>query len=244
MPFKKEFSDNTNRTRKIVAVITIAFFTAIIAVITYFASTRIDELAKDPLIFREWINGFGFFGKFVFIGLASLQVILAIIPGGPVQIASGYAFGIIEGSFLCTVGIQLGSAIAFLLARHLGIKIITVFFPKEKIDEIKFLQNSKKLDLIVFVCFLIPGAPKDLLTYFCGITKISFQKFIVLTTVARIPSIVFSVMSGNALVQQDYLPALIIIVALVICSGAGLLIYKNIMKKESQGADTPKNEHH
>jgi uncharacterized membrane protein YdjX (TVP38/TMEM64 family) len=115
----------------------------------------------------------------------------------------------------------------------MGLKIIGIFFPMEKINEIKFLQNSKRLDIIVFVCFLIPGAPKDLLTYFCGLTKISFVKFIILTTIARIPSIIFSVMSGNAIVEQNYIPALIIILSLAICSGIGILIYKKIIKNES-----------
>ena len=233
MSAKKSFPDKTTKTRKAVAAIIITFGALILAAVTYFASTKMDELSNDPLFFRDWINSFGFLGKFIFIGLAALQVILAVIPGGPVQVAAGYAFGIIEGSVLCTLGIQTGSAIAFLLARYMGLKIIGIFFPMEKINEIKFLQNSKRLDLIVFICFLIPGAPKDLLTYFCGLTKISFIKFIILTTIARIPSIIFSVMSGNAIVEQNYLPALIIILSLAICSGIGILIYKKIIKNES-----------
>ena len=233
MSAKKGFPDKTNKTRKVVAAVIIAFCVAILAAVTYFASTKIDELSNDPLFFRDWINSFGFLGKFIFIGLAALQVILAVIPGGPVQVAAGYAFGIIEGSVLCTLGIQMGSAIAFLLARYMGLRVLSIFFPMEKINEIKFLQNSKRLDLIVFICFLIPGAPKDLLTYFCGLTKISFVKFLLLTTVARIPSIIFSVMSGNAIVEQNYIPALIIILSLAICSGIGVLIYKKIIKNES-----------
>lgn len=226
--------DNTEKVRKIVAAIAIVFFVIVISLITFFAADKIDQISKDPLVFRDWIENFGFWGKFVFVGLAALQVVLAVIPGGPVQIAAGYAFGIVEGSVWCTVGIQLGSAIAFLLARHLGMKVIKIFFSEDKIDSIKFLQNSKRLDFIVFICFLIPGAPKDLLTYFCGITKLPFGKFMLLTTVARIPSIIFSVMSGNALVEEEYVSALIIICALVLCSVAGFIIYKKLLEKESK----------
>lgn len=226
--------DRSERKRKIIAIIAIAFFAVIIALITWFASDKIDELSKDPFVFRNWISSFGFWGKFIFVGLAAVQVILAVIPGGPVQIAAGYAFGLIEGSLWCTLGIQLGSSIAFLLARHLGMKVIDLFFSREKIDSIKFLQNSKRLDLIVFICFLIPSAPKDLLTYFCGITKIPFAKFMLITTAARIPSIVISVMSGNALVEQEYITAIIIMIALAVCSGIGILVYNKMMSKESK----------
>ena len=212
--------------RKILALCGLLLFASIIVVLTVFISGRFDELANDPYFLREWISSFGIWGRAIYIGLAALQVVLAVIPGGPVQIASGYTFGIIEGSLLCVVGIQLGSAIAFLLAHHLGIKVIELFFSKEKIDSLSFLNNSKKLDLIVFISFLIPGAPKDLLTYVSGITKISFSKFMLLTTVARMPSIVVSVMSGNALIEENYASAVILIVSLAICSLIGFIMYR------------------
>lgn len=227
---------NIEQTRKIITAVAILFFVIIISLVTFFAADKIEQISKDPLVFREWIEGFGFGGKFVFVGLAALQVVLAVIPGGPVQIAAGYAFGVIEGSAWCTVGIQLGSAIAFLLVRYLGIKVIRVFFSEDKINSIKFLQKSKRLDIIVFICFLIPGAPKDLLTYFCGITKIPFGRFMLLTTVARIPSIIFSVISGNALLEEKYVSAIVTIAALAICSIAGFIIYKKLLEKESKKA--------
>lgn len=233
MPKSNPSVNAADRKRKIIAIIAIVFFALIITLITIFAADKIDELSKDPLVFRNWIQSFGFLGKFIFVGLASVQVILAVIPGGPVQIAAGYAFGTLEGSIWCTVGIQVGSAVAFLLARYLGMRVIDLFFPREKIENIKFLQNSKRLDIIVFICFLIPGAPKDLLTYFCGITRIPFGKFMLLTTVARIPSIIISVMSGNALVEQKYITAIIIMAALVACSAIGVLIYKKMISREA-----------
>ena len=225
--------DLSEKKRKIIAAVTVAVFALFIALLTVFAARQIDELSKDPLVFRNWIQSFGFWGKLVFVSLAAIQVILALIPGGPVQIAAGYAFGIIEGSVLCTVGIQIGSAIAFLLARYLGTKVIYLFFSREKVESVHFLQSSKRLEFLTFICFLIPGAPKDLLTYFCGITKIPFWKFILITTIARIPSIIISVMSGNALVEQEYILAIIIIAVLCLFSFIGFLTYKKIISNPS-----------
>ena len=247
MQKKKPSAEFSDKKRRIVAAIAIVFFIAIIGVITAFAAKKIESVSSDPEFFRDWIASFGFLGKFVFIGLAAVQVILAVIPGGPVQIAAGYAFGIIEGSVLCTIGIQLGSAIAFLLARYLGTKVIYLFFPQEKVESIKFLQRSKRLDLIVFICFLIPGAPKDLLTYFCGITHITFIKFIFLTSLARVPSIIFSVLSGNALVERNYVIAIVIISVLVILSGIGVIVYKNLLSNEAarqKNADKHNDDNH
>ena len=96
------------------------------------------------------------------------------------------------------------------------------------------VKNSERLDIMTFICFLIPGVPKDPLAYFCGITKISFWKFMLLSTIARIPSIVVSVMSGNALVEQQYITAIIILAALTACSVIGILIYKKIVSAETK----------
>jgi uncharacterized membrane protein YdjX (TVP38/TMEM64 family) len=221
---------SANKKRKLIALGGLLLFAAILVALTVFISGRFDELARDPHVFREWISSFGIWSRVIYVGLAALQVVLAVIPGGPVQIASGYTFGILEGSLLCIAGIQLGSAIAFLLARYFGIKVIELFFSKEKIDSLSFLNDSKRLDLIVFICFLIPGVPKDLLTYACGITGIRFAKFILLTTIARLPSIVISVISGNALIEENYLSAVIIIVSLAICSLIGFILYRELTK--------------
>lgn len=229
---------SSDKARKLIALLTILIFVAIITVVTVIIAQRFEEITNDPLFFREWIYSFGFWGRFVFIGIASIQVILAIIPGGPVQVVSGYAFGVIEGSLLCIIGIQLGSAIAFLLSRYLGTRVIELFFSKKKIDDLQFLQNSRRLDLIVFVCFLIPGAPKDLLTYFCGLTKLSFVKFMLITSVARLPSICVSVFSGNALIKENYPLVIGIFAAFIVLSGVGALIYRKMMLKEKKGDES------
>ncbi len=233
MSKSNRISTRVDRKRKIIATISLVVFAAFIALITIFAAQKIDELSKDPLVFREWIQSFGFWGKFVFVGLAFVQVILAMIPGGPVQIAAGYAFGIVEGSILCVIGIQLGSALAFILARQLGMKVIDLFVPREKIENIRFLQNSERLDIMTFLCFLIPGVPKDPLAYFSGLTKIPFWKFLLLSTLGRIPSIIISVMSGNALVEQQYITAIITFAVLAAFSVIGILIYKRFISAES-----------
>ncbi len=242
MSEKENLTKNNERTRKLVAAGGIALFLIIAGTITYFAGAKIGELAKDPAAFRDWISSFTWLAPFIFIGLAAIQVIFAVIPGGPVQIAAGYAFGIVEGSLWCIVGIQLGSAVAFLLARYLGMRAVEIFFPKEKIESIRFLQDSKRLDFIVFVCFLIPGAPKDLLTYVCGMTKISFWRFMLLTTMARLPSIVLSVMSGNALIFKEYKNAVIIFSVILICSTVGVFLYRYFVNREATKKEAPKSE--
>lgn len=142
------------------------------------------------------------------------QIIVAIIPGEPLEIGAGYAFGAVEGTILCLIGAVLGGAIVVLLVRRYGIKLVEVFFPKEKIMSLRFMQDSRRLELLVFIVFMIPGTPKDLLCYAVGLTNLRMRDWLWISLVARIPSIITSTIAAR-LGERNYVFA-----AAVICSNA------------------------
>lgn len=84
---------------------------------------------QDPGGFRAWVDGHGVWGRIAFVGMMFFQVVVAIIPGEPLEIAAGYAFGFWEGTLLCQIGIFLGSLTVFLFVRNWGIRVVEVFFP-------------------------------------------------------------------------------------------------------------------
>ena len=106
-----------------------------------------------------------------------------------------------------------------------------------KIHSLKFLQNTRRLDLIAFLLFFIPGTPKDVLTYIVGLTPMRLSTWIFITTVARLPSVITSTVGGNALGTQEYLFAVIVFAATAVISGVGVLVYRKItqhhQKKEA-----------
>jgi uncharacterized membrane protein YdjX (TVP38/TMEM64 family) len=99
------------------------------------------EFANDPERFRAWVDASGIWGRVLFVGMVVLQVVVAFIPGEPVELAAGYAFGFWEGSALTMAGFLLGSWLVFALVRKFGVKLVEVFFHKNKIAELRFLQN-------------------------------------------------------------------------------------------------------
>ncbi|MDD4311820.1 MAG: TVP38/TMEM64 family protein, partial [Eubacteriales bacterium] len=169
----------------------------------------------------------------LFVGLIILQIVIAFIPGEPFELAAGYAFGTLWGTLLVWIGAIIGTTIVFLFVRKIGIKAVEVFFPREKIDSLKYLQDEKKLNAAAFILFLIPGTPKDLLTYLAGLTKIRLLPWILLTSIARIPSIVTSTISGNALGIEKYSLAIIVYAVTALVSGLGLLLYQRIQRKRA-----------
>lgn len=224
------------KAKKIITIVSLVIFVLFFAAIAWFVGRPMLKFVKEPEQFRAWVDGHGFIGQLTFIGMQALQVVVAIIPGEPLELGAGYAFGVFGGLALCLIGVFIGGAIIFALTRWLGMKALEAFFSREKIESLKFLQNEKRLELIAFILFFIPGTPKDLLSYFGGLTPIKWYKWLLITTFARIPSIITSVIAGNALGQKDYTLAIVISAATLVISAVGLLIYGVITKKRRDKA--------
>lgn len=217
--------------KRLIAAGSLLVFLGLSAALFILVGRPLLRHAAEPEQFRAWLDGYGAFSRLIFIGIVLLQVVVAVIPGEPFEIAAGYAFGTLEGTLLCLAGILLGSAIIFWLSRKCGALLLETFFSKEKIESMKFLKETQKLELLFFFVMFIPGTPKDLLTYFAPLTRIRFSSYMLIIAVARIPSIITSTIGGNALGQQRYLFAAIAFGVTLIISVLGLLIYRKIQKR-------------
>ena len=163
-----------------------------------------------------------------------LQVFVAIIPGEPLEIAAGYAFGFWEGTLLCLIGMTIGGILVFLFVRRFGVKAVEVFISREQIQSLRFLQNTKRVYLFLVIAFLLPGTPKDVLCYCAGLTSVQFSRWLLITSLCRLPSIVTSTIGGDALGTGELIQAIIIFAATVCISLLGLAIYRNYQTKEEK----------
>ena len=192
------------------------------------------------MLFRsDLVDGHGLWGRVAFVGMMVLQTFVAIIPGEPLEIGAGYAFGAVEGTILCVLGTVIGTAAVFAFVRTFGVRAVEVFFSKEKIQSLRFLKNTKRLTTVMTIVFLIPGTPKDLLTYFAGLTNIKFPTMLIISAVARFPSVITSTVGGSALGNQNYIFAVIVFVATALVSAVGLVIYNKISKDNNDKSNTP-----
>ena len=227
----------TDRTKKILAILAVAVLIVFSALVGWYVGRPMIRNVQDPEQFRLWVDDHGFFGRVAFVGMVVLQVVVALIPGEPLELGAGYAFGAWEGLLLCEIGILLGSALVFWFVRKFGVKLVEVFFPVEKIRNLKFLQNTERFHRVTFLVFLIPGTPKDLLCYVMGLTRIRFSTFLVITAVARIPSVVTSTFAGGALGEKNYVTAAVTFGVTLILSLIGMKTYDLIVKKHQAKKD-------
>lgn len=218
----------TEKQKRWIAGTGIFLFLLLSALIFFFAGKPLIRFAQEPERFRAWVDEQGVWAPIAFLGMLILQIVVAAIPGEPLEIAAGYAFGALEGTLLCLFGAFLGRVAVFLLVRRFGARAVDVFFPLEKLNTLSFLQNKKRLTLWVFFLFFLPGTPKDLLCYVVGLTDLPLKSWLLICAIAPFPSIVTSTIGGDALGMGNYAFALLVFIVTMAISGGGLLAYRAI----------------
>lgn len=220
----------TDKHKKLISAAGIALFLLLSLAIFWFVGKPFLAFVSEPEKFRLWVDGHGIWGRLAFLGMMLLQVFVAIIPGEPLEIGAGYAFGAVEGTILCILGAGIGSALVFLFVRRFGVKAVEVFISQEKIRSVRFLNDPKRLYPLITIAFLLPGTPKDVLCYCAGLTPIRFRHFLWISSICRLPSVVTSVLGGNALGSGNWQAAVWIFLVTMAVSLIGLLIYKRISR--------------
>lgn len=223
--------------RRIVWVLSIIVFVLFMAVVGVMIGVPMVRLVEDPEAFRIWVDSYGWWGRIAFVGMVVLQVVVAFIPGEPIELAAGYAFGFWEGSLLTLTGFLIGSWIVFALVRRFGVKLVEVFFPSSQIREFRFLKNPKKTKIIAFLLMFIPGTPKDFLSYFAGLTRLTTKEWLTIVAIGRIPSLITSSVTGDAAGDERYVFSVIMLAVTVAISAAGVLYYRRLTKQENEASE-------
>lgn len=153
--------------------------------------------------------------------LQIVQIVICILPGEPVQIASSYFYGIVGGYIIAIVGAVVGSIISFKIARFFGNDAIHIIFGKKRVADYQKKLNSVKALTLVFLIYLIPGIPKDLVSYVAGISEMRLMPFMIASTLGRSPGILGSLLIGAFWQSKNYLGltivGILIVVILYLC---------------------------
>ncbi len=169
---------------------------------------------------KEKITGFlHSLGPLSFIGfifLQAAQVIISPIPGEVTGLIGGFLYGKVLGTVISTIGLTIGSIAAFSLSRYFGRPFTDKFVKKETMERYDYLLHHKGA-FLVFLLFLIPGFPKDLLCYILGLGHLSTKEFLVISTLGRFMGTVLLTFGGDYLRHQQYYRFSILVGIAIVC---------------------------
>lgn len=201
---------------------------AIVLMVQYYS--KIVLVFKDIESIKGIILGYGNYSFIIYIALQIVQIVVFFIPGDIMQISAGFIFGPIRGFLLSFFGICLGTSVVFFISRKLGKPFVNKIVSEKdtwiihKLEKFKeHPMKDKKLKKIVFFTYLIPGIPKDILGYICGVSEIKYKDFIIYSSIARIPALFVSSFFGHKLSFDNW--KLLAIIAII----SGIVIVISII---------------
>lgn len=172
-----------------------------------------NEISKDEAARTEFVNkirGYGHFSFFIIVGLQVLQIILMIIPSGPIVMVSGLLFTPFVAFLACIIGQTIGSIIVYILVKLLGYKFLALFVNPKKITESKLLCNETRTKVLMFGYYLIPALPKDIIAFVAPFTKVNLLDFTLITLIGRTPMTLITIYMGASLFEGNLILTLIL----------------------------------
>lgn len=207
---------------------TILAIAIIVGIIIYmFPVMRELSTKEGQLAFKEKVSSSGILGLLMLFALQVAQIFLIIIPGEPIEILAGMCYGPIWGTVFIMVSAGIISTIIFFLVRKYGKRFVYNFCDKEKVAKIensKLFKNPNKIEMIMFILFLLPGTPKDLLVYIAGLLPINPVKFVLISVFARFPSVISSTLAGANLAVGDWKKSIVMYLSIVFVAIIVILI--------------------
>ena len=230
------YEEKKARRKKIIQIISLVAFLAFIVLGTIVAIPVTKEIRAD-IQTQEGIANLsdklsrysGVGGVLLFVFFQALQVIIAVIP--PIQVVGGVMFGWFWGGLLSFAGTFLGNFIVFMMVKKIGAPLVEAFVSEKQLKKFKFLQDEKKLTGILIILYLIPGIPKDVITYIVPLTKVTKKDFFLYVMPFRLPAIMMSTILGSNVGKGNYTTAIVIMCIFIAIGVAGYFLKDSVVNK-------------
>ena len=208
-------------------VVFIVLITAIVVAIWPTLSIVFEPGGVETLI--ELITSQGPLGVLILLGMQLLQIIVAFIPGEVVQIAAGMMYGPLWGSVVILVGCVLSSMVVYELVHKLGAPFVRSMVGENQLLKFRQFELSGKFGVTVFILFLIPGFPKDVLIYIVPLSDMNLRTFLLLSTIGRTPGVIISTYAAAGLADGNIVTSVIIFVVAALIAIIVLLLRNRII---------------
>ena len=137
----------------------LAAFFVVMALIVALLWPYMHELFEPGGLDRviEDVRGAGPLGVLILLAMQFLQIVVAFIPGEVVQMAAGMMYGPWLGGLVILVGCVVSAAFIFVVVHRLGAPFVQDMVPTKYLDKFRAFEETGKLDIVVFILFLIPA---------------------------------------------------------------------------------------
>ncbi len=213
-------------------VLTIALWPYIMQLTTQEGIDQLTQTVRDS----------GPLAVLVLLALQLVQVIVAFIPGEIVQIVAGILYGPLWGTVIILGGAFVSTIVIYYMVQKLGTPFVSKMVNAQTQEKLDFITKTKRIDAIVLIVFLIPGLPKDALTYLIALTDVKPSRFFILSTVGRAPGVIASSFAGSSIAEGNWVMLLVIAAIVAAVLVVSFLKRDKVMGKFNDYADETASE--
>ncbi len=175
---------------------------------------------------QDLLSQIGWRGYITFGALSMLQVVFTFLPAEPAQVVSGISFGFWVGSAVCFAGVVIGNTVIYILYKIYG-KRLTEYFQTNAEFDFEAARKSKRVALIILLLYFLPAIPYGIICLFAATLNVKYPKYIVLTALGSLPSILIGVGLGHMAMSLSWVLSLVVFLVLVVLL---LILFKNRSK--------------
>lgn len=208
----------------------------LLAVATWQYAPPLRVLITDPAVVEAWALRLGWMGPVALIALNALQIVFAPVPGYVVQVAAGFLYGPFWGGVWGSIGLLVGSTLAFWLARVFGRPLAERLVGGDRLDQWETVTHSTSTAVWFF---LLLGPTGDVPYFLAGLSSVGFAKIFVITCMLRVPAVFLAAAAGGRALPWWQL----VLIYSVLAAMAGLfLLYQSRLRSwmdddANRGAD-------
>ncbi len=205
----------------------LAIFVAGLGTLLY--ATGLLDLLLDRERLLAFIDDHLAYAAFIFIGLQALQVVAAPVPGEVTGFVGGLLFDPWWAIALSTLGLTLGSWLAFVLARLMGRPLVESLVRAETMRRYDYVMRHKGL-FLAFLMFLIPGFPKDILCYILGLGHMRTRDFLAVSVSGRLLGTVLLTLGGSYFRAERW-TALFVVIGIGLGIVLAVMVYRRRLER-------------
>ncbi len=178
----------------------------------------LSQIGTDTAALRRWIEQLGPLAPVAFFLLNVAQIVVAPIPGYPVQVLGGILFGFVPGSIYAVAGMVAGGTLAAWLGRKLGRPWL-----KKRVGTDTLNHWSEMIHIDSFwawwIILLIPLG--DVPYFVAGLSRIRLSVFAPAILASRGPFTVLIVWMGDSVVNLPltWIAAMMAVVGIIVIVG-------------------------
>jgi uncharacterized membrane protein YdjX (TVP38/TMEM64 family) len=201
------------------------------------------RLYRDKQFLKDTVASWGWLAPVVFILIQALQVVVSPFPGEITSPVGGALFGTLWGVMYSTVGLTVGTLACFAIGRKWGEPLVRPWLSERYWRRLSFIVEAEGA-ILCFILYMLPGFPKDIISYLFGISPMPFWLFALVSTLGRLPGTFVSSYFGAHVAEHQYIYALVL-AALVIALCLPIYYYRDhIMqrlnrRRRRRGLDEP-----